>query len=139
MSNTEDKIRYRENQRRKRMGLPPIYKNPKEPTNNYTVILDIPYPKVEVPRGYTENDIVSETMDRIAGRIQTLMKKEWGKISSKPFIIITEPGNKVKGQPLFHMEVELTQLNLDPETMEMFKTVCEKIYEDNKGFLDFQK
>ena len=135
-SSKEDNRRYRENMRRKAIGLPPIRK---KVINDYTVTLPIPIPTIEHRKGYIKYEEMTMALDRIADRLQKRMKKEWARISSKPFIIIVQPGNKVKGEEKMNFKIELDQLNLDKETMDMFKAVCEKIHKDSNGFLDFQE
>lgn len=131
----ENSRRYRENMRRKAMGLP----SSKKVINDYTVTLPVPIPIAEHRKGNNQWEDKSAAIEGIADLAQKAIRKAWAKTSDKPHIIIVEPGNKITGKEGYmRYKVELDQLNLDRETMDRFKSMCEKIHMETHEFIDYQ-
>lgn len=112
----------------------------KKVINDYTVTLPVPIPIAEHRKGNNQWEDKVAAIEGIADLAQKAIRKAWARISSKPHIIIVEPGNKIKGKEGYmRYKVELDQLNLDRETMDRFKDMCERIHKDSNSFLDFQE
>ena len=62
-----------------------------------------------------------EEIDRIVARSQKILTSWWKKETDKPFILVCSQGNKAKARDNYSIKVDLSQLNLDEETMKRFK------------------
>lgn len=124
-------------------GVSRIYRSDsrmKKVINDYTVTLPVPVPVAEHRKGNNQWADKVAAIEGIADLAQKAIRKAWAKTTDKPHIIIVEPGNKIKGKEGYmRYKVELDQLNLDKETMDRFKSMCEKIHMETHEFIDYQK
>ena len=58
--------------------------------------------------------------NRIISKLQRRLNGWWSKETDKRFILVTDYGNLNKGKNTFSYKIELTQLNLDEETIAKF-------------------
>lgn len=66
-----------------------------------------------------------EEIDMIAAESQKVLRQWWKTQTSKPFILVVEKGNKKKSTDKYSLIVDLTQLNMDEQTIETFKRGAE--------------
>lgn len=71
-----------------------------------------------------------EEQERFAKGLQKHLNKWWKTQTDKKFILIVDYGNLAKCTTNFSYKVELTQLKMDDETIERFKTGVEKIIKE---------
>lgn len=111
----------------------------KKVINTYTVTLPVPVPVAEHRKGNNPWADKVAAVEGIAALAQKAIRRAWAKTTTKPHIIIVEPGNKITGKEGYmRYKVELDQLNLDMETMDRFKSMCEKIHMETHEFIDYQ-
>ena len=73
--------------------------------------------------------------DKIISKLQKELISWWSKQTDKRFILIVDYGNLVKGTDNFSYKIDLTQLNLDKETIDRFKKGAEeKVFSYLKEF-----
>ena len=66
-----------------------------------------------------------EEIDMIAAESQKVLRQWWKTQTNKPFILVVEKGNKKKSTDKYSLIVDLTQLNMDEQKIETFKTGAE--------------
>lgn len=66
-----------------------------------------------------------EEIDIIAAESQKVLRQWWKTQTNKPFILVVEKGNKKKSTDKYSLIVDLTQLNMDEQTIETFKIGAE--------------
>lgn len=68
-----------------------------------------------------------EEIDIIAAESQKVLRQWWKTQTGgkPPFILVVEKGNKKKSTDKYSLIVDLTQLNMDEQTIETFKTGAE--------------
>ena len=110
----EHRRKMRVNKRRKKMGLPSLKKS--EPVNNITV-------KVcsEIDADMNIVDRLEE-QERIAAKLQRRLISWWKSQTDKPnrFILVCDYSNANLSKNTICYKIELTQLNLDEETIAKF-------------------
>ncbi|MBO7734375.1 MAG: hypothetical protein J6S67_17555 [Methanobrevibacter sp.] len=116
---------YLQNRKRKRDGLPPIKKN--KPVNNITVKVC-----AEANMDMSLEDRLEE-QNKIAAKLQRRLSGWWAHETDKRFILVTDYSNIKLSTRTICYKIDLTQLNLDEETIAKF---TEGVKTKVKEFLD---
>ena len=95
-------------------------KKKKPPIDNISVSVDLPVQIVLRSEDWREYLADLEVHKEIIAKLQKTLRTWWRKQTTEPFILVVVQNGKAKIQKKFRVRVELTQLNLKPETIEKF-------------------